>query len=179
MKHYLLHTRPTVYEAQALSGDDECLRNPTTIQDLVDIFKLFPARIRADEGRSAFLAAPSNARTECVLHIREMALQLQQDGVSSYAGGSQLAFPTLRQPTWPTFHDPQELSDDNLCLRKPETTEGLLEILNLLPSMLDEAERRSVYRGELCGARAECVAHLRELALQLQQAGVTAYAGVS
>lgn len=71
------------------------------------------------------------------------------------------------------------MSDDDVCLRRPRTIEDLLDIMNLLPGMIQEVERRSEYLGEPSVARNECMLHLRKLALHLQREGVARYGAVS
>ena len=98
MKQYSLKTLPERFHADEISDDGVYLKCPQTIEGGLEHVHMLMELIRADEVRSAYLGRSSEARNECVLHLREMALALQQEGVSPYIGVSQFALPELERP---------------------------------------------------------------------------------
>lgn len=98
MKQYPLTTLPERFHADEISDDGVYLKCPQTIEGGLELLHLLREMIQAEEVRNRYLGRSSEVRNECVLHIREMALNLQQEGVSPYTGVSRLAFPELGRP---------------------------------------------------------------------------------
>lgn len=98
MKQYPLTTLPERFHADEISDDGVYLKCPQTIEGGLELVHLLLEMIQAEEVRNTYLGRSSEARSACVLHLRQMALHLQQEGVSPYTGVSQLAFPELGRP---------------------------------------------------------------------------------
>ena len=98
MKQYSLKTLPIRFHADEISDDGVYLKCPQTIEGGLELLHLLRGMIQAEEVRNQYLGRSSEARSECVLHFREMALDLQQEGVSPYTGVSRLALPEPGHP---------------------------------------------------------------------------------